>query len=181
MSSRKAANRYAIALFEVAKENKVLDKVLKDIEFMKATIDGSKELVLFLKSPIIKKDKKQAVLKELFESPTSDLTFSFISIIVRKDRESLLPLVTDAFIDVYNEAMGIIEIDVKTAEKLSDKETMSLKKALEVKTGKTVNLNITQDENLMGGMTVQINDTIIDGSVRHKLSELETLFYNHAI
>ncbi len=173
MPSIKAAKRYATALLELAKERNEVESILEDIEFIHNTIQGSRELVTFLKSPIIKFDDKTAVLDDLFFDDIQEATRLFIKLLARKDRINLLDQVTEAFIEKYKQYAGIITVDVFVAQELSDSQRKALLKELEDKTQKKVDMNVTQDESLKGGMAVRIQDTVIDGTIKHKLEELE--------
>ncbi len=178
MSNFKTAQRYATALIQVAIERNEVDAILEDVRFIDKTLKGSRDLVLFLKSPIIKRDKKLKVLNELFSKEVTELTRTFMDIMTRKDREDILPSVFEAFIKKYNEYAGIIDIGVVSAEVLSKTEVGNLQKALEQKTGKKVHLHLDEDKSLRGGLKIRIEDTVIDGTVEHKLEQLESLFYN---
>lgn len=173
MHSTKAARRYATALLEVAKERNELEEILSDITLIQNTLEGSSELGTFLKSPIIKFDDKTAVLKELFFDDLQDPTRLFLKLLARKDRINVLQNVTEAFIAKYKENAGIITVEVFVAEELNDEQRKSLHHTLEEKTQKKVDLSITLDESLKGGMAVRIDDTVIDGTVKHKLAKLE--------
>jgi len=173
MPLTKAARRYATALLELAQERNELDDILEDIKFIDNTLEGSRELVLFLKSPIIKYDDKINVLNELFSSEVKEATKLFMNLLVKKERVNLLDQITKAFIEKYKQLAGIITVEVYVAHELSDEQREALHNQLEEKTQKKVDMNITQDESLRGGMAVRIDDTVIDGTVKHKLEELE--------
>lgn len=173
MPTTKAARRYANALLELAKERDEVEPILGDIKFMHNTLEDSRELVVFLKSPIIKFDDKIEALTELFFDELEEATQLFIKLLARKDRINLLDQITEAFIEKYKEFAGIITVGVFVARELSDSQRESLHEELETKTGKTVDLNITVDESLKGGMAIRIDDTVIDDTVKHKLEKLE--------
>jgi F-type H+-transporting ATPase subunit delta len=173
MPITKAARRYANAFLEIAKERNEVESILEDIEFIHNTFEDSRELAIFLKSPIIKYDDKKAVLKQLFFDEIEEPTKLFLKLLVRKERVSLLNQIAEAFIELYKKYAGIIIIDVFVARELSDDQQQALHTKLEQKTQKTVEMNITIDESLRGGMAIRIDDTVIDGTVKHKLIELE--------
>jgi F-type H+-transporting ATPase subunit delta len=177
----KAARRYATALLEIAKELDQVEDILEDIKVIDNTIEGSKELAMFISSPIIKYDDKKAALVEIFGSRVNEVTSKFLTLLARKGRANLLHQIAKAFVEKYNEYAGIINIEVVTARPLSDDQKQSLHKALENKTNKKVEMSIIQDSSLMGGIAVRIDDTVIDGSVKHKLEELEQSFLSTAI
>ncbi|HCI72692.1 MAG TPA: ATP synthase F1 subunit delta, partial [Balneola sp.] len=100
----------------------------------------------------------------------------FIGLLTNKGREDILDEVANAFIDVYNVHAGIITVEVKTAKALKDAQITELIKMLEKTTSKTVNLDLKEQVELRGGISVKIDDTVIDATVKHKLEQLETRF-----
>lgn len=173
MPTTKAARRYATALLELAKERDEVEDILEDIEYIHNTLEDSRELILFLKSPIIKFDEKTQALETLFFDELEEPTKLFVKLLARKDRINLLDQITTAFIDKYKEYAGIITVNVYVARELSGGQQESLHEELEQKTQKKVEMNVTVDENLKGGMAIRIDDTVIDGTVKHKLAQLE--------
>lgn len=173
MPTTKAARRYATALLELAKERDEVDDILKDIELIHNTLEGSRELVLFLQSPVINFDDKTQALEKIFFDELEEPTKLFLKLLSRKDRINLLDQIADAFIEKYKSYAGIITVDVYVAHELNEDQQESLHSNLEQKTQKKVDMNITVDEDLKGGMAIRIDDTVIDGTVKHKLQELE--------
>ena len=173
MHITKAARRYATALLEVGKERDEVEAILDDINFIHNTLSDSDELVLFLRSPIIKFDDKQAVLETLFGDEVEEATRKFLELLTRKNRVEILDQIAKAFLESYNEYAGIIEVHVSVAQDLKDAQRQALHTRLEEKTSKKVDLTVHKDESLKGGMAVRIDDTVIDGTVKHKLIELE--------
>lgn len=178
--SAKAARRYSSALLNLAAEQNKTDSVLKDIELINRTIRESRELSLFLKSKIIKQDKKQSALTGLFAAKVSDLTREFLTFLVNKNREELLYDVTKTLLADYNKAAGIVDVMVYYPRSIEKAQTEQLKTVLEANTGKKINLILQQDATLKGGLTVKIEDTVIDGSIKNKLKKLESLFMGSA-
>ncbi|MDR9415083.1 MAG: ATP synthase F1 subunit delta [Gracilimonas sp.] len=176
----KAARRYATALLELAIEQKSVEQTLKDVSFIKNTLEGSRDLVLFLKSPVIKPDKKVAALNAIFGDHLSDLVHQYVSLIARKNRQNMLDEIVTAFIDKYNDHAGIISAEVYVARELSNKELKKVKSTLEKFTNKKVNITTKVQEDLKGGMAVKIEDTVIDATVKHKLEQLEDEFLSSA-
>lgn len=173
MPTTKAARRYATALIELAKERNEVEDILEDIEYIHNTLEDSRDLVLFLKSPIIKFDDKTEALKKIFFDQLKEPTKLFLKLLSRKDRINLLDQITRAFIEKYKEYAGIITVEVQVARELTGEQRELLHKNLEQKTEKKVEMSVTVDERLRGGMAIRIDDTVIDGTVKHKLHELE--------
>lgn len=169
----KAARRYADALLDVAGDQNSVEESLEDVRLIGNTVEGSPDLMVFLKSPVIRYDDKLEALKKIFDARVNETTMRFITLLARKNRIDLLDQITAAFIEAYNEAAGIIRVEVATAVPLDDSQREALHRSLEQKTGKQVEMQTTVDSSLRGGMSVRIDDTVIDGTVKHKLEELE--------
>ncbi|MCH2449080.1 MAG: ATP synthase F1 subunit delta [Gracilimonas sp.] len=176
----KAARRYATALLELAKEQHVLDRTLEDILLIKRTIEESRDLLVFLRSPVIKPHIKVAALNAIFEGKVSELVHKYITLIARKNRENMLDQIVAAFVEKYNEHAGIISAEVFVAKELDDKQLADVKKKLEEITNKTVNISTIVQEGLRGGMAVKIDDTVINATVKYKLEQLEDVFLSAA-
>jgi len=177
----KAARRYATALLQIAEEQKIEDSVLEDMVFIKNTIESSGEFLIMLKSPVVSEDDKRAVLEQVFSKHVGDLAQNFIKLAVDKNREDILLEITHAFIEAYNEAKGIVDVEVYTAGDLAESQIRELQKSLEKYLSKTVQLSLNKKPDLRGGMAVKIGDTLIDGTVKHKLEELEHTLLNKAV
>lgn len=171
--STKAAKRYANAFLGLAIEEDILEKTKEDMLLIKNTIDASSDLQLFLKNPIIKKDHKRTAVKKIFEGKIQDITFELYELLARKDRESLLEDISKKFIELYNQHKGIIKVGVTSANKLEEAQLKALKKNIERTTGKKVEFKTNVEEELIGGLRIRIEDTVVDGSVKYKLSQLK--------
>ena len=181
MQVSKTARRYASALLQLADEQGVVEELLEDARLINATLEESRDLVLMLKSPIVKTDDKQSVLEEVFKPHVQELTHLYLKLITRKNRENLLDQIFAGFIDAYYKYAGIVRVGVTASTKLEDAQESQLKKALEERTGKTVEMSLTVDESVRGGISVRIEDTVIDATIQHKLDQLEQRFMSTAV
>jgi len=172
----KAARRYAKALLQSALELDKLGKVKNDIRFIYETVEDSNDLRVFLKSPIIKSEDKLKALSSIFGKHISKETMDLLRLLSEKRRENLLKDICTGFLQLYNEHQGIIQVDVVSAFELDTKQKKVLEDELVEKTGKKVEMDVTVNSNLIGGLVVKIGDTVIDGSVKHKIRMLKNQF-----
>jgi F-type H+-transporting ATPase subunit delta len=172
----KAANRYAAMFLDLGKERSEVPALLEDMNFINNTLNDSRELVLFLKSPIVKYGDKQQVLDALFSKKIQESTRLFLRLLVRKNRVAILHQIVRAFLKKYREYAGIIDVQAATGYDLSDFQVKALQKKLEEITSKEVQLTIHKDPSVQGGMAVRIEDTVIDGTIKHQLRELQKQF-----
>jgi F-type H+-transporting ATPase subunit delta len=104
------------------------------------------------------------------------LTGRLFKLVIEKRRENLLDQIATSFLNLYNKHAGIIEIDVQTAFSLTDDQHSALKASLEKTTDNKVVLGVNVDPELIGGLSVRIDDTVIDGTVKHQMRRLKSLF-----
>ncbi len=172
MSSLTIARRYARALSEEATREAHIDAVDQDIDLIRDALDASHDLVRFFESPVISRQKKEAVVKTLFAERVQQTTLNFLRLLIEKKREALFPDVVRAYRLLRDAQEGILEARARLAHVLSEDEEKTLRQALERLTGKRIRLSATQDPTLIGGLVVRVGDTVYDGSVRHQLASL---------
>ncbi len=176
MNITNVAKRYALALFKQAKSDDSLDVAAGDARFILECTEASHELKQLLKSQITSRKAKEQVFKELFEDKSCDLTRLFLKLVLEKRREAHLENMFHAFLQLYRKNQGSVDIEVMVAVQPDQDQIRALTKALERKTGSKISLFINKNPALKGGMAVRIDDTVIDGTVKHKLQLLENKF-----
>ncbi|HRK53753.1 MAG TPA: ATP synthase F1 subunit delta [Cyclobacteriaceae bacterium] len=177
MSDFRAASRYVRSLLGLAQEQGVLDEVHNDMQLINKTCNDNFELVSLLRSPIIKSDKKKAILYEIFEGRVHQLTLAIIDIITRKKREAILPSIAREFHNAYNDFKGIQKATITSAIALDTeirKEIEDMVKKLSDK--KTIELDEKVDSSLIGGFILNIGDKQVDASISSKLKALKLMF-----
>jgi len=179
MSTYRIASRYAKSLIDLAIEQGKLDKILEDVTiFVNAT--KNRDLLLLLKSPLVKPDKKEKIMSALFQDKIDPLTQAFMQIIIRKGREAQLPEIAQEFINQYREIKGISIVDIVSAEALSQDVIESIRKKLidsKLAHGQ-IEFNTSVDKELIGGFVISFEDKLYDASVKHQLDELRKQFSN---
>jgi len=176
MRDIKVASRYAKSLLGIALEQNTLEAVYHDMQLINNVCAQNKDLVLLLQSPIVKRDKKEAILTEIFGKNISILSYTFISIILVKKRESLLPDIANSFIDVYKTHKKITSALVTTAIPLSEDQKLKIINLVKNQGNDTIELIEKINSDLIGGMIIKIGDKQVDESIRRKLTNLEMEF-----
>lgn len=170
MLSPRLAHRYAKSILGLAEERNSLDEVVKDMRLLQETLDGSKDLRIMLKSPIIPSDKKEKVLQKIFAKSLSELTYKFINLLVNKSREKHIVEMVDSFMDLYNKKNHIIKAKLTTAVPVDQKTVDSLIALLmSAKGTKSVEISTEVDPTIIGGFVLRHGDLLLDNSVERKL------------
>ena len=176
MQGTRVAFRYAKSLMRLALEKGELEKAYVDMLLIHTTCKNSKDLSLFLKSPIIKTDKKQKTLKEIFGAHISKISQEFVEIITRKKREIFLESIAEDFVSQYKTHKKILTAVITSAAGLDD--TLR-KRVLEiVKNNSTSEVELIEktDKSIIGGFVLRIGDKQVDASIARKLQQLAMSF-----
>ncbi|GAA0892284.1 ATP synthase F1 subunit delta [Fulvivirga kasyanovii] len=177
MSEFRAASRYAKSLLELAEEKGVLEEVHKDMLSFHELCNENREFTLMLKNPIIKHDKKRAILEKVFKGKVNDLTMAIFDIITRKNREGILPAIAKEFHNQYNLLKKIEVAKVTTAVPLSPELRTQFEDLVKKISAKdSVELSEVVDKDIIGGYVLKISDRQIDDSLKSKLKALELKF-----
>ena len=176
MEGTRVAARYAKSFIELATEQGVVEQAYADMKQIAEVCKSNHDFVTFLKSPIIKTDKKQAVLKEVFAGKLNKVTDAFVRLITDKRREIYLEEIAHQFINQYKEKKKILTAVVTTANGIDE---ATRKKVMEIVKGSgksEVVLEEKIDKNLIGGFVLRVGDKQIDASIARKLSLLKRSF-----
>ena len=177
MQNPRLATRYAKSLIDLAVEQNSMEQTLKDVQLLDATMKGSRELTSVLRSPVIKADKKDAVITAIFGSQLSVLTMAFVKLLTAKGREATLPEITTAFMSQYRLMHHISEITLITATPVSDdvKENIRQKVAAALP-GQSIEMKTKVQPELIGGFILEMGDKLVDASIKRDLADIRKQF-----
>ena len=177
MSELRVASRYAKSLLDLAEERGELEQVKQDMDLFSKTLSENRDLRLLLRNPIVKHDKKLAILRAIFGGKVTVMTEKFFSIVTQHNRESSLVFIGDEFLKQYNLLRGMQVAQVTTAAPLDAPTRLQLVQLVREQTGlPKVTLQEQVDEDLIGGFVLRIGDRLIDDSVSYRLRKLRTEF-----
>jgi len=166
--------RYAKALFLKAEEDQITDKVSGDIQKIKNTFRENPEIYKILQSPMILDSKKQKITREIFKEQVQDITLKFLLLILKNNRTPFLTSILRNFTDIYNEKEGIKTVELTTAIKIDDKEKSLIQDFIkDTFNAKKISFKEKTDKTLIGGFIIQIEDQLIDISVKKQLLNIK--------
>jgi F-type H+-transporting ATPase subunit delta len=168
------AGRYATALFELALEEKSLDKVKADLDTFDAAIAESSDLQRLVRSPVFGADEQVKALTALLAKlGIKGLAANFLRVITTNRRLFAIRDMIKTFRSLVARHKGEVTADVTVAETLNDKNLAALKSALKSVTGKDVDLNVRIDPSIIGGLIVKVGSRMVDSSLRTKLNSIK--------
>ena len=177
MQNPRLASRYAKSLIDIAQEQNILEAVKGDMELIARICNSNHDFVLMLKSPVVKADKKAAVIHAVLDGKVQKVTIAFISLLVNKGREFYLPEIAETFSLQYKELKNIRTVNLTTAIAIDEdlKKMIHDKVAASVQDGH-IELETNVDEDLIGGFTLEIGDKLFDASIRRDLVDIKNQF-----
>lgn len=168
------AGRYASALFDLARDEKKVDEVEKDLKAFQAMYDESDDLRRLVRSPVIASDDQGRALEALLgKAGVSGLTGNFFKLIARNRRLFAAADMVKAFHALAARSRGEVSAEVASAHALSDAQLSDLKSSLKAAVGKDVTLSTRVDASLLGGLVVKVGSRMIDSSLKTKLANMK--------
>jgi F-type H+-transporting ATPase subunit delta len=168
------AGRYATALFELARDAGKIDDIASELSALKGELSSNDELALLVSSPRIGKAEKIAVVQAIGQSSgLSDLVTNFLGALAQNGRLSALSDAADAFQILAANHRGELTAQVRAAHALTDMQVDALKSKLRAAVGRDIAVDVTVDEELLGGLVVKVGSKMIDSSIKTKLDRLE--------
>lgn len=172
MSQFRITSRYAKALLDLSIERDKVEEVHKDVQLLVETFEESRELVVLCKNPIVLPQKKQAILKALFQKDVAPVTYKFMEVIVRKNRSHFLPEVMDMFLTQYKQYRNISDAILYTATEARAETKSTVVDILSKATGDQIDLKTIVNDEMIGGFMIKYKDRLLDASVASKLKDL---------
>lgn len=162
------AFQYSEALFSLALERNELDKVLSDLKNFVSSLDT--DIYIFLNHPKITKTKKKEVLKV---SINNELLLHFVYVIIDNLRVDLFDDIYEEFKKLYDNQNKILRVKAYLNRKLSTQQEENLKKSLQKKLNRNVELISIVDKSIVGGMRVEYEGMIHDNTINNYLHSLK--------
>tara|TARA_B110000503_G_scaffold109382_1_gene163603 strand:- start:1641 stop:2198 length:558 start_codon:yes stop_codon:yes gene_type:complete len=179
MATSRASIRYAKSLFSLAEKQGGLEEMEADVRTMQSAIAGTHELELMLKSPVIKPDVKERILRQIFTKNVGELSLSFLTILVRKGRESLLPSILDASLGLIRDMRNVKAAEVRTAVPMNDAIRERVSTALRKMHEGEVELEEQVDASLIGGFQLFMDNRMLDASIKREIEVLRRRINDH--
>lgn len=168
------AKRWAVALMELALENENVSKedILDDLREVASTIDSSEELSNVINNPSISTEEKQIVLCKLFQNNIMPIVYNFIYVLNLRKRMNVISAIADEFEKELERVKNITRINITSAIELNNERKEEIKSKISEKLSKEVVVDWGVDSDIIAGLIFNIDELIIDNSVRHKLEDL---------
>lgn len=175
MDKEAIAKRYASAIYDIAESSDKIGEIREALNILAENYNEDEEFKVFLLDPSIKYDEKVRYLHKSFDFISED-AFKIINYLVKKGRVSLAEKIKDSYLKIYYEKNNKILVNATFTKELSDNQREALMKKLEEKYKKKIVLNLSVDEELIGGGIIKIGNKVIDGSIKSQIENIKKIF-----
>ena len=167
---------YADALFRVAAAEARLDEVEDELFRFARVLEGSNELREALTDSATPASRRQQIVEDLLGGKATTTTTALVSMVVGAGRGRELPEIINKLVEKIAQSSNKVIAEARSAVNLTDDQRQRLAAALSKATGKDVEVKVIVDPRVLGGIVAQIGDSVIDGTVRHRLEQLRKAF-----
>lgn len=164
---------YADALFSLALETNTVFETLMTLKEVRDGLYATEGALDLLASPSIPKDERCAVLEKAFGDVQPEHVMSFVGVLVQHGHIRELNDCVEAYTALHDEHARLSTAYVTSAVELTEGEKAKLIEKLSQKLGRTIHLECAVDPSLLGGLVVNVDGKVIDGSLRSKLQEIK--------
>ena len=172
----KVAVPYAEALLDLAKSNDSLKETTNDMNIVSQFLTNSSDLKKFLGNPLITRDAKKNVVKDILGEQIGGNTLKFLLLLVDRNRIEVLDSIAQKFLELSYKQDSIEIAKITSSIQLSAEQQKAIAEKLKVLTGaKQIKLALKIDPHLIGGFTIEIGSKMIDTSIRGQLRQISAL------
>ena len=169
-----SADRYSLALYELASENNVLSQVEDQSLSILSLISSSKDFSNFIKDPTNSVEDLLKVLDNISSNNKfENLLKNFLSFLITKRRFFYVEQILKSFNEICSKKRGELKAELKSAKELSSDEISKITDELTKNFSSKIKLNYKYDQSLIGGLVVQVGSTMVDTSIKNKLKKIE--------
>lgn len=173
MLDKSVAITFVNALLEVAAKKGQFEQIEKDLDLVCDVITRHEDFKKVLLHPSVTRNDKKDLIKKVFGEPVSGLMRNFLNLLVDRRKELVLESIPDVYKKTIDEKKGVLRAKVQTVIPITGDRLNNLKKRLAKITGKSVEIEVVKDPQILGGMVIRIGNNMIDGSVASRLKNLK--------
>jgi F-type H+-transporting ATPase subunit delta len=166
-----AARRYAEAAFEVALRDDSLERWRDDLDLAAETM-AEPNVARAVENPAVALTQRRDLVGKLLAKRLAEPSMRLVDLLVSRRRAELLPRVAEEYRRLLGRHQGIMPAVVTSAVELTKAEATAIRERVEAMAGSKVDLRTEVDPAIIGGLTIQVGDRLLDDSVRGRLEQL---------
>ena len=172
--SNSTAKSYALALYEISKENSELEKAEEGMKGLRTLLKESSDFKEMILSPTVsKEDKKNTILTLANQNNFSENLKKFLGFVAIKNRLFFLNKIIETFLNLVSKNKGELKAKLISSKKLSIDEQKKIQKELSEDFKSSLNIDYEHNPDLIAGLIIQVGSVMVDTSMKTKLKKLE--------
>ena len=172
--SNTSANRYSLALYELASESNLLIQVEENSSAFLTLISNNEEFDNLIKDPTANQDILINIINRISKNFKLEILFkNFVSFLITKRRFFYIEKILRSFIEICSEKRGELKAEIKSAKQLTQEEINKITEELSNNFNSKIKLNYKHDQGLIGGLVIQVGSIMVDTSIKNKLQQIE--------
>ena len=172
--SNSTSRSYAIALYELSKENSEVEKVEEGLKSLDKLLNENKDFKETILSPtVLKEDKKKVIFAIADKYSFSNILKKFLGYVAIKNRLFFIQKIIESFLNLVSKNRGELKAKLISSKELSEDEKKDIQKELSDDFKSPVTLDCRYDPDLIAGLIIQVGSVMVDTSVKTKLQKLE--------
>ena len=172
--SNSTSKSYALALYELAKENSELNKVEDGMNGIKELLIESSDFQEMILNPIVSKEEKHKVITQIVAQYSFCQSLKkFLGFLIIKNRLFFLKQIIDSFLNLVSINKGELKAKLLSSKELSKGEQEKVRNELSKDFQSPINIDYKYDPDLIGGLIIQVGSIMVDTSIKTKLKKLE--------
>ena len=172
------ANTYAQALYDLAKEENLTEKILQQMIALQQAFAQEPDFLRLMTAANLSKEERCQILDDSFRGKAEPYVLNFMKILTEKGYMRHFSDCAEAYRDAYNRDNGILPVKAVTAVPMTEDQILRLTEKLKGITGKTIDLTCTIDPAVMGGVRLDYDGKRVDGTVQNRLDAVSKLLKN---
>ena len=174
--SSEISQRYALALYELSKENNQTDEFVANMTNFMKLFNSNKELKNFVKNPTYSVENQKIVFDKILSLMNfNKLVKNFFSVLITKKRIFFLDQIIEEFLNLISIKRGEISGSLISSKEIDEKTILDIEKEISANIKRSIKLKSKIDKSLIGGVVVQIGSLMIDTSIKNKLQKYKKL------
>ena len=172
--SNSTSKSYALALYELASENSVLDQVEKEMISFAKLFNESLDFQKMLINPMVTKEDKRNVISQILQQNNySEDSKRFLNFVANKNRLFFLDKIIESFLNLVSINKGELKAELVSSKQLTAQDQEKIKNELSENFTSSLKIDYKYDPNLIGGLIIKVGSIMVDTSIKTKLKKLE--------
>jgi len=172
--SNSTSKSYALALYELSKENSELNKVEEEMKSLNKLLNESSDFKEIISNPVVSKDDKKKVIFTIADHNNFSAIFkNFLGFVATKNRLFFLGKIIESFLNLVSNNKGELKAKLVSSKKLSNEEQKKIQSELSKDFKSPLKIKYEYDPNLIGGLIIQVGSVMVDTSIKTRLKKLE--------